>query len=272
MPDGSYQMVVLGWQADYPSRGGRMTSSDGIHWTLDRSAMTLDLGVAGGVEDGMIYRQYVVNVGGTDWVWYNAKNNRPGWNETVNLARWSGSLPIIDPSKWAMTQGLHIPNGASFDVRNGQANSLGNAPTGHPQTLQGNRQINARDYTLAADVTPRDVAVNDRDNVLLARYTDRGNYYYAGIASWGNKYAVGKLVNGTNTKLVGVGAASDISAGTTYRLRLMVSGSTISLYDGSTLVASATDNALNPAASYVGLETAAATGHAAFDNVSVTVP
>jgi hypothetical protein len=52
----------------------------------------------------------------------------------------------------------------------------------------------------------------------------------------------------------------------------VISGSTISLYDGSTLVASATDNALNPAASYVGLETAASTGRAAFDNVSVTVP
>ena len=272
MPDGSYQMVVLGWQADYPSRGGRLTSPDGIHWSLDRSAMTLDLGVAGGVEDGMIYRQYVVNVGGTDWVWYNAKNNRPGWNETINLARWSPSLPIVDPSKWAMLQGPDIPNGASFEVRNGRVNALGNAPAGHVQTLQGNRRINARDYTVAAEVTPMDVAANDRDNVLFSRYTDRGNYYYAGIASWGNKYAIGKLVNGTNTKLTGVGAASEISAGTTYRLRLVVSGTTISLYDGSTLVASATDSSLSPAASYVGLQTTASTGHAAFDNVVVTTP
>jgi hypothetical protein len=272
MPDGSYQMVVVGWQADYPSRGGRITSRDGIHWTLDRAAMTLDLGVAGGVEDAMIYRQYVVNVAGTDWVWYNTKNNRPGWNETVNLAQWSGNLPIIDPSKWTMAQGPEIPNGASFEVRNGRANSLGNAPTGHLQTLQGNRRVNSPDYTLTAEVTPMDVAVNDRDNVLLTRYTDRGNYYYAGIASWGNKYAIGKLVNGTNTKLVGAGTASDISAGTTYRLRLAVTGSTISLYDGNTLVASATDSALTPAASYIGLQTTASTGHAAFDNISVTVP
>jgi hypothetical protein len=272
LPDGSYQMVVLGWQADYPSRGGRLTSPDGIRWTLDRSAMSLDLGVAGGVEDGMIYRQYVVNVAGTDWVWYNAKNNRPGWNETINLARWSNSLPIVDPSKWAMLQGSEIPNGASFEVRNGRANTLGNAPAGHVQTLQGNRQVNARDYTVSAEVTPMDAAANDRDNVLFARYTDRGNYYYAGIASWGNKYAIGKLVNGTNTKLTGVGSASEISAGTTYRLRLVVTGSTVSLYDGSTLVASATDSALTPAASYVGLQTTASTGHAAFDNVTVTVP
>jgi hypothetical protein len=108
--------------------------------------------------------------------------------------------------------------------------------------------------------------------VLLTRYTDRGDYYYAGIASWGDKFAIGKLVNGTNTKLAGAGTASDISAGTTYRLRLTVTGSRISLYDGNTLVVSATDSALTPAASYVGLQTTASTGHAAFDNVSVTVP
>ncbi|MDR7275722.1 hypothetical protein [Catenuloplanes atrovinosus] len=272
MPDGSYQMVVVGWQADYPSRGGRLTSRDGVRWTLDRSAMTLDLGVAGGVEDSMIYRQYVVNVGGTDWVWYNVKNHRPGWNETINLARWSRGLPIVDPSKWTMTQGPHIPNGASFEVRNGRAHALGNAPAGHPQTLQGNRRIAARNYTVAAEITPMDVAPGDRDNVLMARYTDRGNYYYAGIASWGNRYAIGKLVDGTNTKLTGVGAASEIHAGTTYRLRLVVSGSTISLYDGGTLVASVTDESLAPAASYVGMQTTASTGHAAFDNVAVTVP
>jgi hypothetical protein len=270
MPDGSYQMVVVGWQAGYPSRGGRLTSPDGVHWTLDRSAMTLDLGVAGGVEDGMIYRQYVLTIGGTDWVWYNTKNNRPGWNETVNLAQWSPALSIIDPSKWAMVQGPDVPNGASFEVRNGRAMSLGNAPAGHVQTLQGNRRINARDYSVSAEVTPMETAPADRDNVLLARYTDRGDYYYAGIASWGNKYAIGKLVGGVNTKLTGVGSNTETSAGTTYHLRLAVSGTTISLYDGATLVASATDSSLQPVASYVGLQTTASTGHAAFDNVAVT--
>nr|WP_221380654.1 hypothetical protein [Actinoplanes polyasparticus] len=270
LANGTYEMVVVGWQADYPSRGGKLTSPDGIRWNLDRSKMTLDLGVAGGVEDNMIYRQFPINVDGTDWVWYNTKNNRPGWNETVNLAKWSPSQAIIDPSKWAMAQGPDIPNGASFEMRNGRAQSLGNAPAGRLQTLQGNRLINARDYSVAAEVTPMETTPADRDNVLLARYTDRSNYYYAGIASWGNKYAIGKLVNGTNTKLTGVGSDAETSAGTTYRLRLEVNGTTISLYDGGRLVASATDSSLQPAASYVGLQTTVSTGHAAFDNVSVT--
>jgi len=43
-----YEMRVVGWQADYPSRGGRLTSPDGITWSIDRAALDLDLGVVGG--------------------------------------------------------------------------------------------------------------------------------------------------------------------------------------------------------------------------------
>lgn len=167
--------------------------------------------------------------------------------------------------------GWEIPNGASFEVRNGRANSLGNAPAGRVQTLQGNRIINASDYAFSADVTPMASAPNDRDNVLFARYTDRDDYYYAGIASWGNKYAIGKMAGGVNTKLTGVGASSEIAAGTTYRLRIVVTGDLISLYDNGVLVASARDSSLRPASSYVGLQTTASTGHAAFDNATVAV-
>lgn len=52
----------------------------------------------------------------------------------------------------------------------------------------------------------------------------------------------------------------------------MVNGSVVSLYGGGTLVASGTDTSLTPATSYVGLQTTASTGHAAFDNVSVMAP
>lgn len=270
--DGTYEMVVLGWQADFPSRGGRLTSRDGVNWRLDRSKMTLDLGVVGGPEDSMIYRQYVVDVDGTDYVYYNAKNNRPGWNETISLAIWRRGLPVIDPAKWAMTQGWDIPNGASWTVRDGKAQSLGNAAPGHPQTLQGNTRIDSPDYSVAADVTPLNPAAADRDNVLMARATDRTSYYYAGIASWGNKYAIGKLVDGQNTKLTGVGTANDIAANTTYRLRLVVRGALIQLYDGGALVASAVDTSLNPPVSYVQLQTTSSTGRATYDNVTVELP
>jgi hypothetical protein len=272
MPDGSYEMVMLGWQADYPSRGGKLTSRDGVAWRLDRSKMTLDLGVVGGPEDGMIYRQYVVDVNGTDYVYYNAKNNRPGWNETIGLAIWRPSISIINPAKWATTQGWDIPNGASWAVINGQARSLGNAAGGHPQTLQGNVRVNSTDYSVSADVTPLSSGVADRDNVLMARSTDRTNYYYAGIASWGDKYAIGKLVNGQNTKLVGVGDAEDIHQNTTYRLTMVVRGPVIQLYDGGALVASAVDTSLNPPVSYAELQTTTSAGQAAYDNISIDIP
>jgi len=269
LQDGSYEMVVVGWQADYPSRGGLVKSTDGIHWSLARSNMTLDLGVVGGPEDAMIYREFPVNVGGVDYDYYNAKNNRPGWNETINLAIWKNDLAIIDPSKWSMGQGAEIPNGASFAVLGGKAQSLGNAASGHLQTLQGNRLIPARDYALTADVQPLSSAAADRDNVLLVRYTDRSNFYYAGVASWGSKYAIGKMVNGTNSKLTSVGSASDIAQGTTYHLRVVVTGLAIELYDNDTLVLSTKDPSLSPTQSYVGLQTTSSIAQAAFDNVSV---
>ncbi|EJD48635.1 Arabinanase/levansucrase/invertase [Auricularia subglabra TFB-10046 SS5] len=271
LPDGTYEMVVLGWQADWPSRGGRLLSKDGIKWEIKRSDMTLDLGPAGGVEDAMIYRQFVVPVNGTDWMWYNCKNSKKtAWIETVNAAKWSKSVNIIDPSKWAMIQGPEVPRGSSFEVRSGRAWSLGNAPDNYPQVLQGNQLINARDYSVSVDITPMEHPVIERDNVIFARYTDRQNYYYGGVASWSNKYAVGKMVNGRNTKLAGAGSATEITAGTTYHMRLAVTGNRIQLFDGDRLVVEATDGELNPAQSYVGLQTTTATGHASFDNVVVT--
>jgi hypothetical protein len=205
-------------------------------------------------------------------VYYNAKNNRPGWNETISLAIWRPSISIINPAKWATTQGWDIPDGASWAVINGQASSLGNAAGGHPQTLQGNVRVNSTDYSISADVTPLSSGVADRDNVLMARSTDRTNYYYAGIASWGDKYAIGKLVNGQNTKLVGVGDAEDIHQNTTYRLKIVVRGPVIQLYDGGVLVASAVDTSLNPPVSYAELQTTTSVGQAAYDNVSIDIP
>ena len=270
LPDGSYEMRVCAWQADYPSRGGRLRSTDGIHWPLSRTSMELDLGVAGGPEDGMIYRQFAVRHAGTDYLYYNAKNNRPGWNETINLAIWREGLLIVDPAKWTMAQGWSVPNGASFQVGGNQVTSLGNAPSGSPQTLQGNVMIPSLDYAISADVTPLSAAVADRDSVLMARYTDRLNYYYAGIASWGQKYAFGVLVDGVNTQLAGVGSATDIAANTTHHLTFALSGSSLNLYDDGTLVLSVVDPTLIPASSYVGLQTSTPTGRTAFANVTTS--
>jgi len=65
------------------------------------------------------------------------------------------------------------------------------------------------------------------------------------------------------------GSANSVLAGTTYKLRFEVQGTSLRLYDGGSLVLQATDGELSPAASYVGLQTTQGTGHAAFDNVRV---
>ncbi|WP_160573678.1 glycoside hydrolase family protein [Actinomadura physcomitrii] len=270
LSNGQYETRIVGWQADYPSRGGKLLSRDGIHWDLARADMELDLGVAGGPEDGMIYRQFVVEHQGKEHVYYNAKNNRPGWNETINLAVWNERLEIVDPAKWSMTQAWYVPNGASFEVKDGAAVSLGNGAQDHPQTLQGNVPIDALDYEVSASITPLSENLGDRDTVILARATDRDTYYYAGIASWNQKYAIGVMVDGANTKLAGAGAASDIKPGETHRLRFVLEGSNLTLYDNDRKVLEVIDPTLIPTTSYVGLQTTTHTGNSKFAAVAVT--
>jgi len=267
--DGGYEMRVVGWQADYPSRGGKLLSRDGIHWVLARANLELDLGVVGGPEDSMVYRQFVVTHNGADYVYFNAKNNRSGWNETIELAVWRDGQQLVDPAKWTMTQGTAIPTGASFEVRGNRATTLGNAPGSPTQTLQGNVLIRAQDYELAAEVTPHSTEVADRDAVLMTRYTGRDSYYYAGIASWGQKYTIGVLDASVNTKLAGVGSAADIAPGVTHALRFAVKGSTLTLYDNDQVALSVVDPTLVPAGSYVGLQSSTGTGKTSFGNVSV---
>ncbi|KQQ09688.1 hypothetical protein [Rathayibacter sp. Leaf296] len=270
LADGTYESRVIGWQADHPSRGGRMTSPDGLAWTLDRSRLDLDLGVVGGPEDSMIYRSYAVEHQGRTHLLYNVKNNRPGWNETIQLAVWSDSVAIIDPAKWAMTHAAVVPTGASFEVRDGAARSLGNAPRTSPQALQGNTLLPAPDYAVSVAVTPTASTPEGRDTVVIARSTTRGDHYYAGISAWGNRYAIGRFANGQNTKLAGVGSASEIIAGVQHRLRFELEGAELRLFDDSMLVLSTTDTTHRPEASYVGLQSSYGFGTAEFRDLSVT--
>lgn len=269
LDDGSYESRIIGWQADHPSRAGRITSPDGLRWQLDRTGLDLDLGIVGGPEDSMIYRSFAVQHNGVDHLFYNVKNNRPGWNETINLAMWSNYQQIVDPAKWTMTHALNVPNGASFDVKDGTLRSLGNAPASSPQALQGNTLLRARDYSLTATVTPTGESSEARDTVLHLRATTRDRLYYAGISSWGNKYAIGVLEPGQNRKLAGVGSASDIVAGQAHRLRFEAEGSQLRLFDDDQLVVSVQDTTHQPTESYVGLQSSYGFGTAIFENVVV---
>lgn len=263
-----YETRVVGWQADYPSRGGRLTSTDGIRWKLERSALELDLGVAGGPEDSMIYRQFIVEHDGRLFCFYNAKNNRPGWNETINLAVWEKGLHIVDPSLWTMGQGGAIPTGASFEVRDGAAWSLGNGGS-NPQTLQGNRLIERPDYRVQATIQAGP-ASDDRENVLLGRYTDRENYYFAGMGASGHRYAIGIVEGGSARTLAGTGSIAEVRAGDPRSLTFELRGHDLRLLDGGREVLRVVDPTIEAASSYVGLQTTSPKGRGRFSAVSVT--
>ncbi|MDY0914562.1 hypothetical protein [Rathayibacter festucae] len=270
LPDGSYESRVIGWQADHPSRAGRMTSPDGLAWNLDRSHLDLDLGIVGGPEDSMIYRSFVVEHQGRTHLLYNVKNHRPGWNETIQLAVWSDAVATIDPAKWSMTHATVAPTGASFEVRDGAAWSLGNAPHASPQALQGNAVLRAQDYAVSVAITPTGTTPEGRDSVVIARATTRGDHYYAGVSAWGNRYAIGRFSDGCNTQLAGIGSAAEIVAGVEHRLRFELEGSDLRLFDDDVLVLSTTDATHRPEASYVGLQSSYGYGTAAFRNLIVT--
>ena len=272
LDDGSYEMQVTGWQSDYPSRGGRLTSPDGVGWRLTRDALRMDLGETGGPEDAMIYRQIMVRHDGHSYLYYNVKNNRAGWNETINMAVWKDSLPVVDPAKWTMTQGTGHPNGASFRVRPGSVVSLGNAAAGAPQTLQGNVLIATEDYEMRADVTPLSESSPLNGNVLIVRGTTLDSYYYGGIAGGPSEYVLGKVIDGVPTLLSSAVAALGIIPNVTHSLSLRVAGSRLELFDDGNLVLRADDASLRPASSYIGLQTSHHNGRAAFANVSVVLP
>ena len=203
--NGTYYMEVVGWQFDYPSRQGQLTSSDGIHWTLSRSNLIFDLGRVGSFDDHMVYRGRIVNVNGTDYVYYNGKDSKSGWNERIGLAIWKNNLAIVNPAKWTTTFGPNAAGGGTFAIEGGRLRTLGLAPSGSIQLLQGNVKINTANYSVSADVTPLSSNNVDKDNVLRIRDTAMNNYYYGGIGSWGAQYAIGKVVGGVNTKLASTG-------------------------------------------------------------------
>jgi len=216
----------------------------------------------------MIYRQFIVEHDGRRFCFYNAKNNRPGWNETINLAIRDIAVAMVNPALWTMTQGPRIPNGASFEVRDGAARSLGNAGE-RPQILQGNRILDTGDYAIDVTVTPASAGAADCGNVILARSTDRANHYYAGLGADGRSYKIGILEAGQDRPLAARDHLAPAGPGGRRHLTFELQGNDLRLLDGGQLVLSVADPTLRPARSYVGLQTSQGSGRAAFSSLRV---
>jgi len=148
------------------------------------------------------------------------------------------------------------PGEGSWTVTSGQVNNL--TAEGRTSLIGGDPAWT--DYTFSADVTPVGGA-NPCDVWLIFRAQDANNYYLFTLMS----ASVYKLVNGSYT-LVRQGQGVTFTAGTTYNIQVEVSGSTITVYNNSTLVLTATDTQF--AGGRVGFGSNSATG--TFDNAVVT--
>jgi hypothetical protein len=82
-------------------------------------------------------------------------------------------------------------------------------------------------------------AAQDRWVGLIARYTDDRNYYYVTLRN-SNKLSLRKLVNGAITEIGSV--PLNVSAGTTYALRLEATSQSLRVYLNDALVMQAVDS------------------------------
>ncbi|HEY0826809.1 MAG TPA: BNR-4 repeat-containing protein [Bacilli bacterium] len=117
------------------------------------------------------------------------------------------------------------------------------------------------DYTAQADLKLYDNVTNAASGIL-ARYTDSNNYYMLRLHNSG-KVQLYKKVAGTFTLLTE--ATQTVSSGSTYTLKLVLSGSTLTGYVNGTQKVSASDSSL--ASGKIGVRTYKQT--VGVDNVSV---
>ena len=145
---------------------------------------------------------------------------------------------------WGVTSGVYRQTGTSSDAR----------------SLAGTASW--ADYTVQATVRPTAFNGGNRFVALLARAQNATNYYYLALRS-NNTIELKRLVGGSATTLAS--ASLPVEAGTSYTVRLDVTGSALRGYVNGALVASATDTRFSTGR--VGVATFNAS--AEFDDVTV---
>ena len=167
---------------------------------------------------------------------------------TVNLTIATGWTEDFDGGK---QQTWYTGSGTWSVV----SNKLQNSGSGIMNTWAGD--ANWTDLTYTVEVTPQSAV----DVWVLFRVKDASNYYLFTLNGGGGLW---KVVNGSFTEIK-KGSAS-FSTGTTYTIKVELTGSTIKIYNGTSLVLQATDTQFTKG--YIGLGGNNATG--AFDNIVVT--
>ena len=185
--------------------------------------------------------------------------NSTVWLTKISLTAQTPTLPFIDNfanlNSWTVVDGTWTPMSGSVQGR-GYASA---------EALMYSGSSSWTDYQITANVTTQ----AGQFAGIVFRYVDSNNYYWAGIGDWGNQYGISKAVGGAYSEINGSGTASSNVAGT-YILKVIVQGSTITLYVNNILVLTTTDATFGSGA--IGLRTFATTIQVSSISVSVPTP
>jgi hypothetical protein len=126
------------------------------------------------------------------------------------------------------------------------------------------------DYDVEFDLYVASTEVNNL--YALGRIAGTDSWYQAGFRNGsGNNWVLGKTISGSYTQLAAQAGTTTLTVGQTYRVRLRMVGTTISLYVDDVLVHSVTDSSLtsagNPGVRANGTGTSNSTGYH-FDNMA----
>lgn len=125
------------------------------------------------------------------------------------------------------------------------------------------------DYTVTAPTTIlQDATLTNREGSIVFRYNGPADFYWAGLGSYNNFIAIGRMVGGVDTKLAGVGLDTDVAFNRTYNLKVVMKGSLIQVFVDDALQLEFTDATF--ASGGVGFRVW--NSHAQFASVDVSSP
>lgn len=160
----------------------------------------------------------------------------------TNFTITSGSTSLINEQFTSSASNFAVVRGGSWAVSGGKYVLSAAATTG---TGNGNISVQNTNvsgvFTLTADASSANTTSLFDDFSIIFNYTDANNYYYASFneGNDANTSGIFKISGGTVTELADI--TSLITGGTTYAIKVVKNGSSITVLRNGVQVATATD-------------------------------
>lgn len=174
-----------------------------------------------------------------------------------NFTTSAANFTVVSGGTWSVTGGKYVLT----------APVNGAAGTGNANISIHNTAIPG-DFTLTVDGSTTATSALWNDFSVIFNYQNSTNYYYLSLneSNDGGTNGLFKFAGGVQTELADI--TTLITAGTTYSVKIVKTGSTLQAYRNGTLVATATDSTFT--GGKVGFGTL--NDGASYDNLVVTVP